>query len=94
MAKKYKTKVENVTAIQFAFDVLKELYEFLNYRDITYNIKNRILSGVITLPDESKRAINKNDYIVKYSNGTIEVYSPEEFNKNFVEASALTTTEA
>ena len=86
MAKKYKTKVENVTAIQFVFDVLKELYEFLNYRDITYNIKNRILSGVITLPDESKRAINKNDYIVKYSNGTIEVYSPEEFNKNFVEA--------
>ncbi len=86
MAKKYKTKVENVTAIQFIFDVLKELYEFLNYRDITYNIKNRILSGVITLPDESKRAINKNDYIVKYSDGTIEVYSPEEFNKNFVEA--------
>ena len=86
MAKKYKTKVENVTAIQFIFDVLKELYEFLNYRDITYNIKNRTLSGVITLPDESKRAINKNDYIVKYSNGTIEVYSPEEFNKNFVEA--------
>lgn len=86
MAKKYKTKVENVTAIQFIFDVLKELYEFLNYRDITYNIKNRNLSGVITLPDESKRAINKNDYIVKYSNGTIEVYSPEEFNKNFVEA--------
>ena len=86
MAKKYKTKVENITAIQFIFDVLKELYEFLNYRDITYNIKNRILSGVITLPDESKRAINKNDYIVKYSDGTIEVYSPEEFNKNFVEA--------
>ena len=86
MTKKYKTKVENVTVIQFVFDVLKELYEFLNYRDITYNIKNRILSGVITLPDESKRAINKNDYIVKYSNGTIEVYSPEEFNKNFVEA--------
>ena len=86
MTKKYKTKVENVTAIQFIFDVLKELYEFLNYRDITYNIKNRNLSGVITLPDESKRAINKNDYIVKYSNGTIEVYSPEEFNKNFVEA--------
>ena len=86
MAKKYKTKVENVTAIQFIFDVLKELYEFLDYRDITYNIKNRILSGVITLPDESKRAINKNDYIVKYSDGTIEVYSPEEFNKNFVEA--------
>lgn len=86
MAKKYKTKVENVTAIQFIFDVLKELYEFLNYRDITYNIKNRNLSGVITLPDESKRAINKNDYIVKYSDGTIEVYSPEEFNKNFVEA--------
>ena len=86
MAKKYKTKVETVTAIQFIFDVLKELYEFLNYRDITYNIKNRILSGVITLPDESKRAINKNDYIVKYSDGTIEVYSPEEFNKNFVEA--------
>lgn len=86
MAKKYKTKAENVTAIQFIFDVLKELYEFLNYRDITYNIKNRILSGVITLPDESKRAINKNDYIVKYSDGTIEVYSPEEFNKNFVEA--------
>lgn len=86
MAKKYKTKVENVTAIQFIFDVLKELYGFLNYRDITYNIKNRILSGVITLPDESKRAINKNDYIVKYSDGTIEVYSPEEFNKNFVEA--------
>ena len=86
MTKKYKTKVENVTAIQFVFDVLKELYEFLNYRDITYNIKNRILSGVITLPDESKRAINKNDYIVKHSDGTIEVYSPEEFNKNFVEA--------
>ena len=93
MAKKYKTKVENVTAIQFVFDVLKELYEFLNYRDITYNIKNRILSGVITLPDGSKRAVNKNDYVVKYSNGTIEVYSPDEFNKIFVEITTSATTE-
>ena len=93
MVKKYKTKVANVTAIQFIFDVLKELYEFLNYRDITYNIKSRILSGIITLPDGSKRAVNKNDYVVKYSNGTIEVYSPEEFNKIFVETTTSATTE-
>lgn len=86
MASKYKTKVENVTAIKFVFDVLKELYEFLDYRDISYTIKNRTLSGVITLPDGSKHGINKNDYIVKYSNGVIEVYNPEEFNKKFVEA--------
>ena len=46
MVKKYKTKVKNVTAIQFVFDVLKELYEFLNYRDITYNIKNRNFKNV------------------------------------------------
>lgn len=86
MASKYKTKVENVTAIQFTFDVLKELYIFLGMRDVSYTIRERILSGVITLPDGSKHGVNKNDYVVKYSTGVIEVYNPEEFNKNFVEA--------
>ena len=93
MANKYNTIVKSVTAVQFTFDALKELYKFLNMKDIQFSIKNRILSGVITLPDESKRAINKNDYIVKYSDGTIEVYSPDEFNKIFVETTTSATTE-
>lgn len=93
MATKYNTIVKSVTAIQFSFDVLKELYLFLGYKDVTYQITNRVISGIITLNDDSKRRVEKNDYVVKYSDGTVEVYKPEEFKKLFVELTS-TTTEA
>lgn len=93
MAKKYKTKVENVTAVQFTFDTLKELYMFLNMKDIQFSIKDRNLTGVITLNDDSKKSITKNDYVVKNSDGLIETYKPDEFNKIFVETTTSATTE-
>lgn len=91
MATKYNTIVKSVTAIQFSFDVLKELYMFLNYKDVTYQITNRVISGIITMSDDTKRRVEKHDYVVKYSDGTVEIYKPEEFKKLFVEASSTTT---
>lgn len=93
MGSKYNTIVKSVTAIQFTFDTFKELYIFLNMKDIQCNVKDRTLSGVITLNDGSKKAIDKNDYVVKYSDGLIETYKPDEFKKIFVEATTSTTTE-
>lgn len=93
MATKYNTITKSVTAIQFTFDVLKELYLFLGYKDIQFSIKDRTLTGVITLNDDSKKAISKNDYVVKYSDGTIETYKPDEFKKIFVEATTTSTEE-
>lgn len=94
MATKYNTVTKTVTAIQFTFDVLKELYLFLGYNDIQFSIKDRTLSGIITLDDGSKKAINKNDYVVKYSDGTIETYTSTEFKKIFVEVAETSTEEA
>ena len=93
MASKYNTIVKSVTAVQFTFDTLKELYMFLGMKDIQFAIKDRTLSGIITLNDGSKKAIDKNDYVVKYSDGLIETYKPDEFNKIFVEATTSATTE-
>lgn len=93
MASKYNTIVKSVTVVQFTFDTFKELYMFLGMKDIQCSIKDRILSAIITLNDGSKKAIDKNDYIVKYSDGTIETYKPDEFKKIFVEATTSATTE-
>lgn len=93
MASKYNTIIKSVTAVQFIFDTLKELYIFLGMKDIQFAIKDRTLSGIITLNDGSKKTINKNDYVVKYSDGLIETYKPDEFKKIFVEATTSTTTE-
>lgn len=93
MATKYNTITKSVTAIQFTFDVLKELYLFLSYKDIQFTVKDRTLGGIITLNDGSKKAIDKNDYIVKYSDGTIETYKPDEFKKIFVEVTKTSTEE-
>ena len=94
MATKYNMVTKTVTAIQFTFDVLKELYLFLGYNDIQFSIKDRTLSGIITLDDGSKKAINKNDYVVKYSDGTIKTYTSTEFKKIFVEVAETSTEEA
>lgn len=93
MANKYNTIVKSVTAVQFTFDALKELYKFLNMKDIQFSIKDRTLTGVITLNDDSKKAITKDDYVVKYSDGLIETYKPDEFKKIFVETTTSATTE-
>ena len=93
MATKYNTIVKSVTAIQFTFDVLKELYLFLGMKDIQFIIKDRTLTSIITLDDNSKKTISKNDYVVKYSDGRIETYKPEEFKKIFVEVATTSTKE-
>ena len=84
MADKYKTITKNVQAIQFNFDELKSIYLFLDYRDVTYSIKNRTLSGIVTGRDGEKLSVAKNDYIVKDSEKKITIWKPEDFNKEFV----------
>ena len=85
MANKYNTVVETVTAIQFTFDALKDIYMFLGMNDATYSIKNRTLSGIVTGSNGEKLSVQKNDYIVKDSAGNISIWKPEEFNKKFTE---------
>ena len=85
MVCEYNTVTKTVTAIQFTFDVLKDIYSFLNYADVTYSVKNRTLTGVITDPDGIKLSVNKNDFIVKDSSGKISVWKEENFKKEFTE---------
>ena len=90
MATKYKTVTETVTAVQFTFDTVKEVYSFLEYRDINFSVKERTLSGVITGKDDVKIPVRKNNYIVKDSNGVITVWNPDEFKKRYVEEKSST----
>lgn len=83
MANKYNSVVETVTAIQFNFDVLKDLYMFLGMTDVTYSVKNRNLSGVITGSNNEKLSVQKNDFVVKDSQGIISVWKPDDFNKKY-----------
>lgn len=45
MATKYNTVTETVTAEQFTFDTVKAVYSFLDYRDISFSVRERTLSG-------------------------------------------------
>lgn len=85
MVGKYNTVTKTVTAIQFTFDVLKDIYSFLGYADVTYSVKNRALMGVITDPDGIKLSVNKNDFIVKDLSGRISIWKAEDFKKEFTE---------
>lgn len=85
MAKSYNSVVKTVQAIQFSFDTLKEIYEFLKFADVTYSVKSRTLTGIVTGKDGVKLNVNKNDYIVKDSDGNVTVWKYNEFNKEFVE---------
>lgn len=85
MAKSYNSVVKTVQAIQFSFNTLKEIYEFLKFGDVTYSIKNRILSGVITSLDGTKLNVNKNDFIVKDSDNNVSIWKADVFNKEFIE---------
>ena len=88
MATKYNTVTETVTAEQFTFDTVKAIYSFLDYRDVTFSVKDRTLSGVITGKNGEKIPIHKNDYVVKASDGTITAWSPDEFKKRYVAVKA------
>ena len=88
MATKYNTVTETVSAVQFTFDTVKEIYSFLDYRDISFSVRERTLSGVVTGKDNEKIPIHKNDYVVKASDGTITVWNPDEFKKRYVVAKA------
>ena len=83
MADKYNSVVETVTAIQFTFDVLKNVYTFLNMNDINYSVKSRTLSGIVTGLNGEKLSVQKNDFIVKDSGGNITIWKPADFNKKF-----------
>lgn len=85
MATKYNTVTKTVEAIQFTFDTLKEIYSFLEYRDVAYYVKNRTLSGMVTGKDGEKLSVQKNDYVVKDSNKVISVWKPDDFKKEFIE---------
>lgn len=83
MADKYNSVVETVTAIQFNFDVLKDVYMFLDMKDVNYSVKSRVLSGIVTGSNSEKLSVQKNDFIVKDSAGNITIWKPAEFNKKF-----------
>ena len=84
MADKYNTVTETVTTIQFTFDNLKPIYLWLGYTDVTYFVKNRTLSGIVTGKNNEKLSVQKNNYIVKDSSGNITIWSADDFNKKFV----------
>ena len=86
MADKYNTVTETVTAIQFTFDNLKPIYLWLGYTDVSYSVKNRVLSGIITGSNGEKLSVQKNNYVVKDSSGNISVWTADDFNKKFVKA--------
>jgi hypothetical protein len=83
MAAKYESIVETVEAIQFVFDTLKDIYMFIGMKDVTYSIKNRVLSGRITDSNDLQVPIAKEDYVVKNSKGGIFVMSKSEFEKKY-----------
>lgn len=85
MATKFNTVTETVTAIQFTFDVLKDIYLFLDMRDVSYAVKNRTLTGMVTDPNGVKLAVNKTDWIVKDSSGNVTIWKDADFKKKFVE---------
>lgn len=88
MAIKYNTVTETVTAIQFTFDNVKEIYIWLGMKDVSFSVKNRTLSGIITNNDGTKLQVQKDNYIVKDSKNDITIWSAEEFKKHFIEVSA------
>lgn len=83
MAQQYESVVETVTAIQFVFDTLKDIYMFIGMKDVSYNIKDRILSGRITDSNNIQVPIAKEDYVVKNSKGGIFVMNKSEFEKKY-----------
>jgi len=86
MADKYKTVQKSVTAIQYTFDTQKDVYLFLGMKDITFFVKNRTLTAIITGSNDEKINVNKTDWIVKSSDGTISVWTNDDFSKNFEKA--------
>lgn len=83
MADKYKTVQKSVTAIQYTFDTQKDVYLFLGMKDISFFVKNRTLTAIITGSDDEKLNVNKTDWVVKSSDGTISVWTNDDFSKNF-----------
>lgn len=83
MATKYESIVETVEAIQFLFDNLKDIYFFIGFKDVTYSIKNRVLSGRITNDKNLQIPIAKEDYVVKKENGEILVMNKAEFSEKY-----------
>lgn len=83
MATKYNTVQETVQAIQFTFDTIKDIYKFLEFRDVTYSVKNRVISGVITNKDGTKLQVQKTDFVVKDSSGNITIWNEADFKKAF-----------
>lgn len=83
MADKYKTVQKSVTAIQYTFDTQKDMYMFLGMKDISFFVKNRALTAIITGSNDEKLNVNKTDWVVKSSDGTISVWTNDDFSKNF-----------
>lgn len=84
MADNYKTKQQSVTAMQFTFDVVKDIYIWLGMKDYTVNVKSRTLSGIITGSNDERLVVQKNNWIVKDSSGNVSIYTADDFSKNFV----------
>lgn len=86
MADKYKTVQKSVTAIQYTFDTQKDVYLFLGMKDISFFVKNRTLTAIITGSNDEKINVNNTDWIVKSFDGTISVWTNDDFSKNFEKA--------
>ena len=88
MADKYRTVQREVQAVQYTFNVLKELYLFLGMKDITFSVKDRTLGAIITGASGEKLSVSKNDFVVKDSDGGITIWKPDDFKKEFVAVAA------
>ena len=84
MAQKYNSVVESVTAIQFLFDNIKEIYIFCDMKDFSMSVKNRNLSGIVTGTNNEKIPVNKSDYVIKDSKNQIFVMKEADFNKKYI----------
>lgn len=80
---KYNSKIHTVDALEFNFDTLKDVYLFLGFRDVTYSVKDRNISGVVTDQDGNKLHVNKGDFIVKDDNDKISIWKNKEFKQEF-----------
>ena len=80
----YTSVTKKVTAIQFVRKAILEVYDFLDNCDMSVSFKNDKFSGIIQDSSGMKFNVIGQDYIVKDELGSIAIYKPEDFEKNFV----------
>ena len=80
----YKTVQESVTAIQLKVSTMQDVYHFMGNNDVNFRVTHGDVTAVITDKDGAKHNVNKFEWIVKYSNESIGVFTDTDFKKKFV----------